>query len=172
MCRETIDTYIGEGFTLFWATVGPNNGLLIPFDFLCAERVTSNEDALGARLLIPHALQPRLLAKRLDDELCLANKAAHRGADIRPCSPESASAARTPVWLNSIKLLGKPAFAVAPKAVDVVVSTFGQGEGATAPWPTGTHRHPRSLGLLGASSRSARRCRPLRAAARRRAWAR
>ena len=49
MTKETIDAYVDDGNTLFATTVGPGYGILVPFDWLFAERVASDQDCLGVR---------------------------------------------------------------------------------------------------------------------------
>ena len=50
MSKETIDAFIGAGHKLYHTTVMPNEGILLPFNWVFAEKIHSNNDVLGLRI--------------------------------------------------------------------------------------------------------------------------
>ena len=49
MSKEVLDKFIGAGNKVYQVTVGPKEGLLIPFDWVMAESISKAADILGVR---------------------------------------------------------------------------------------------------------------------------
>ena len=49
MSKEVLDKFIGAGNKVYQVTVGPKEGLLIPFDWVMAESTSKAADTLGVR---------------------------------------------------------------------------------------------------------------------------
>ena len=50
MSKETIDAFIGAGHKLYHTKVMPNEGILLPFNWVFAEKIHHNNDVLGLRI--------------------------------------------------------------------------------------------------------------------------
>lgn len=49
MSREVVQKYVEKGYALVSTTVGPGDGVFIPFDWLFAEQVSKEADVMGIR---------------------------------------------------------------------------------------------------------------------------
>lgn len=49
MSKEVLEKFIGVGNKVYMVTVGPKEGLLIPFDWVMAESISKGVDVLGVR---------------------------------------------------------------------------------------------------------------------------
>jgi hypothetical protein len=50
MSKEVIDAYTTAGYVIYHATVGVGYGLILPFDWVFAERAQRDADSLGVRV--------------------------------------------------------------------------------------------------------------------------
>ena len=49
MSNDSIDAFVGAGHSVYSCTVGAGDAILIPFDWMFAEQVQSDEDIHGTR---------------------------------------------------------------------------------------------------------------------------
>jgi len=48
--KTGVDNFLASGFSMYAATVGPNEALILPFDWVFAEKVADSGDVLGIRV--------------------------------------------------------------------------------------------------------------------------